>query len=246
MIKNPFRSLALPSLFFVLLSCEDKDDAQSDSSPESRSNGESNESRFNKLGQDLKSAISVEKIQTLLSVDSEIKTKILDHKSYGSVTFTWPSDRKEILKLGNSEVAKAVSNQVRINNPTQIKLYGLADVRAAFDRQYQEVTPEQMKEAAKAIQDQKAKMDREKGVVSGKVEKRVEKSVMSGIAGAALKQQYESVAGLGDAAKWEKSGRMLVILDGDQILSIGCDVSAESDECRDAAVKIAKAVYENL
>ncbi len=232
--------VVLPMITLSLVSCG------GDRSSDNAHATASAESKFNKLGTDLKSALSAEELRWLLEVKEEIQTKALDHKSYGNVTYRWPSERTKMIKVGTSEMEKKVKNMVRINMPTTLKLYGMPDPVSAFNHQYKEITPEQMEKARKAIEDVKARRDKEAGVTPSETEKNATKSVMSGISGAASKLEYEAVNGLGDAAKWEKSGKKLIILDGDKILSIGCDISGDNNTCRDAAIKLAKKIYGKL
>ena len=237
--------VVIPLVSLSLISCGGEKE-NSESVSENTVEAGSVVSKFNDLGTDLKSVLTVEQVKTLLEVKEEIKTKSLDHKSYGNVTYRWPSDRIEVIKVGGSEMKKKKNNMVRLSVPVEIKLYGMPDALSAFNHQYKEITPEEMEKARKAMAEVKARRDKEAGVTPSETEKKAANSVMSGVAGAAAKLEYEAVSGLGDSAKWEKSGRTLIILDGDKTLSISCDVSDDSDECRDAAVKLGKKIYSSL
>ncbi|MGJ8655418.1 MAG: hypothetical protein ACSHX6_03125 [Akkermansiaceae bacterium] len=238
--------IVMSATAFSLSSCGDDSKKDSEGSGGSSSSTLSVESKFDDLGPDLQSVLSADEVKSILDVKDEIKTKALDHKSYGNVSYSWPSDRTEELKVGGNSMVMKKNNMVRLVIPKELELYGMTDHLSAFNHQYKEITPEQMEKAKNMMADIKARKEKEAGLTPSETEKKVSGSLMNGIAGAALKLEYEAVSGLGDAAKWEKSGKNLIILDGDKIVTILCDINDENDVCRDSAIKIAKQVYSNL
>jgi len=108
------------------------------------------------------------------------------------------------------------------------------------------VTPEEMAKAKKAMAEVLAKKQKEAGKTPTATEKKVTNTITSSIAGAAMKVVYEDVEGLGDAAKWQQTGKILTILDGDKILSISCDICDDNAECKNTAIKLAKQLYTKL
>ena len=230
--------LCLSIIPLTVSSCKgEAEEGESKTSTPADSSADATTSKFSEIENDLGKAITAAQIKELLSVDAEIETEAEKGKGAGPARFKWASNRVEIIDPGGMNVERPVENLVQLYKPTVLKTYGGANLRTTFDKNYKSTTAEQAEGFRKQVRDEMAKQQGETGVAPPET---------SANGGPDLSTMIEDIPDLADGGKWDPKAKSLMILEGNQVLTILCDISDDTQECRDAAVKVAKEILNGL
>ena len=128
-------------------------------------------------------------------------------------------------------------NLIQLYKPTVLKTYGGANLKTTFDKNYKSITAEQAEAFRKQVRDEMVKQQGEPGVAPPETPAN---------GGSDLSTMIEDVPDLADGGKWDPKAKSLMILEGNQVLTILSDISDDTQECRNAAVKVAKEILKGL
>lgn len=231
------KTLFLAGMVFVLFSCnsgkKESSEANSDTKSETKSSKVSNKSYdcLKKFKDDYSSLLTKEEMTSVYPIDFDEADQELRSGSYGQHIYQWPSDRPTFtMKVSGMKMELPDQNMIGIKN---LSFYSdkteLKSVIGTFDMGYKQLSDKELEK----IEENLAKQDDEI--------KKTGKNLME----TRTKMSYDFVEGLGSSAwyKWnEQWGGELVVLAGRANFTIVIKISADPDENRELAIKLAEKV----
>ncbi len=151
--------------------------------------------------------------------------------SFSSCSYSWPSDRMASREVAGRSIEYPESNSIRL---AWIETYETDDPRARFRREY--LPTEEEVQRGREMMAERLDEQVQEGELS-ESQRELAGDMADAVPGGL---SFQAVDDVGDMASW--SGNTLYVLDGATSFQVEADVSTESREDRDAAVRIATAL----
>lgn len=226
------KTMLLTGISFLLFSCNSDSVTTSGENPETAINSKDlNCKLLEEFEEDYSKLLTKEDIASVYSVDFETAKHELRSGSYGENIFRWPSDRPEFI-LETSGMKLNIPDQNTIGIKTfsySTRDVEMKDLIDRFNMAYKELSEEELEKINKNL----AKASEEV------------KSTGEDMMKIRGKRSWEFVDGLGSSAwyKWnENYGGELAVLAGKAKFYIIIKISADPNENRDLARKLAEKV----
>ncbi|GAB2775947.1 hypothetical protein GCM10027275_18870 [Rhabdobacter roseus] len=157
--------------------------------------------------------------------------------NYQQAIYTWPSERIRKLKIGDRTMEVPSHNRLGVGDISQYK----PDQNALniFKSSYRTLTEEEKVKAREAMQEGLEKHTKDDGKKLSDTEKKAGNTLGGSLTDMA---QFDSFEGIGDAAAWDAMDRALIVLKGRTVFRIYADVSADPQENKALAKKLAEVV----
>lgn len=152
------------------------------------------------------------------------------------ISYSWPSDRTRTMEVSGNEFTIPMSNIISLGG---IKTYTERDYYdrdendpvKRFQRAHHNLTAEEKAKARAAIK----KEMQNKGETAGKLADSIMGATSS-------KNTFKPVAGVGDAAVWDRQAKRLVVLTGETEFRVHVGVSDETEKNQAVAKKVAQSI----
>lgn len=164
------------------------------------------------------------------------KSKPERNASTDKYLYAWPSDRTRTMKIGNSTMDIPLQNEIGVMwvGSDLFMMDDKATPLKNFKAFYRNPTQEEL--------DKALKMAEERMKSDPKYSKEQVKTATGMVQGMAVKNNFEDVSGIGDAASFDKDDNHLMVLVGATTFEVIANVSKDKDVNLDLAKKLAKEV----
>ena len=192
-----------------------------------------------KYHNDIAAILTEERLRHVVDPGSEdVEVRIEKEGNSPNVTWLWPSDRVTVTDLGFTNIETPASNQLGVS---QYRLltdaeFGPKTGKGYIEANYRSIDAEEMAEIQQRMQAalqervEKGELTAEQAAIAGGV----------GDSVAGNDRLVETIDGIGDACRWVPKGSTLVLGLGDVFIAIHSSISADEQENRAAAIRLAK------
>lgn len=164
------------------------------------------------------------------------KSKPERSASTDTYLYAWPSDRIRTMKMGSSTIDIPLQNEIGVMW-IGIDLFMMDDEATPlknFKAFYRNPTQEELDKALKMAED---RMKNDPKYSKGQVE-----TATDMVKGITVKNNFEDVPGIGDAASFDKDDNHLMVLVGATTFEVIANVSKDKETNLDLAKKLAKEI----